>query len=445
MVAISYQKKYTKSLFRKKYKTMTITLDTTEAAIVRGIKTVGIGKKGSKPLNAGLVHDILTDLKSGRVSQLEQGAFLGGLWIKGVTPEEVILESFFGYKTFTDPKSLIHSLAPEAPGDIQNICVDLLQGRTLDTATAYRLGQFLLSNEPGEGARGLTVSILRVRYETNNEYEGLLKSFQNSLEPAFCTPTPLGEDIIQLAEPFDGVDHSYLITPCIAQYFQELDYRVITLVGRNSGPKYGNNLLDLAKALAFPLVKGNHELSEPKPALGWYFNQEDMSKPLDRWVERRRKTIKRPCFSTLEKFLNPVQAKIIITSAFHPPYGEKMLTIAERAGFAGSIVVRNGLEGTIAFPLKREAKILCSACQQDGTYLRHEINFDPVKFLGYEIDIEEVLEKPSLEENTKLVKSFALHGKTNNKLFDDRVRVTCAGLQLGVQWIEENISKEKET
>src|SRR5476649_952231 len=98
-----------------------------------------------------------------------------------------------------------------------------------------------------------------------------------------------------------------------------------------------------------------------------------MSKALDRWVDLRHQIIKRPFLSTLERFINPLKADILIASAFHPPYGEKMMTVAERAGFKNIIIVRNGIEGTIAFPLLRGVKVLLSAKQKDGTFRRHEI------------------------------------------------------------------------
>ncbi len=418
---------------------MTTMLHISDSAIARGIKTAGIGKKGSKALENSLIAEIRHDIEAGKVSPIELGAFLGGLWLKGLTPEERSLEQALGKNAFADARSLAQILCADAPSDIRALCTDLLEGKTLSKEQASRLGEFLLSDEPGEASRGLAVSILRVRYETDDEYEGLLKSFQASLEKDFRTPAPAGQDIIQLAEPFDGMDHSYLVTPLIARYLQTLDYHVISLVGRNSGPKFGNNLLALCKELSISPVKSNHELKDAKPPLGWYFNQEDISKPIDRWVERRHKTIKRPCFATLEKFLNPVGAKIIITSAFHPPYSEKMTTIAERAGFAGSIVVRNGLEGALAFPLKREVKILCSARTTQGGHKRNEIVFDPAAFLGRSVELEEVLENPSLRENARLVKLFAEKDSTDNTLFDLRVKATCGGLRLALEWLKENM------
>ena len=345
------------------------------------------------------------------------------------------LDQAFSPGTLNDPKRLVDAIALDAPEFVRRICVKLLQGNTLDKPTAYQLGKFMLSSEPGDGARGIAASALRVRYETADEYEGLLLSLQETTEEPFKAAVPPGEPIIQLAEPFDGVDHSYLMTPLLAKDCQTQGYRALQLVGRNSGPKFGNNLLDLAKALSAPFLKSNAQLQEPKPNLGWFLNQEDLSKPLDRWVELRREIIKRPFFSTLEKFLNPVGAEIIITSAFHPPYTEKMITVAERAGFLGAIVVRNGLEGTLAFALKRPVKIMCSARRENGSYQRYEFEFDSEQFLEKTIPLEEKLDAPSLKENARLIEAFLAQGKTDNELFDARVKTTCAGLSQAVEWV----------
>ena len=64
-------------------------------------------------------------------------------------------------------------------------------GRTYPGQThAYDLGKFLFSDEPGDAARGWVASFLRVRYETDDEYEGLLQAMDDTLEPAFKTPAP---------------------------------------------------------------------------------------------------------------------------------------------------------------------------------------------------------------------------------------------------------------
>ncbi len=419
---------------------MAIVLDATEAAIRRGIKTVGIGKKGSQPLGRNLAREIAADFKAGKVAPAEAGAFFAGLFFKGITAEEEILDSVFPVGgTLKNSPLLVKTLCADAPDFVQEICLRLLQGQTLDKATAHRLGRFLFADIPGDGARGLIASALRVRYETDQEYEGLLAAMNETITPAFRRLVPTGEPSLQIAEPFDGNDHSYLTTPLLARYAQSLGFRTVHLVGRNSGPKLIYNLLDVADALAVPYAQGNTDLEGQSSGYGFFIRQQDLSPAVDRWVELRRQTIKRPFLATLEKFLNPVGARIIMTSAFHPPYGEKMLTISERAGFPGVIVVRNGMEGGIGFPLLRSAKILLSARQRNGTYLRYEIDFNAAEFLGVKVDVEEKRGHLSAQENAQFIKRYLDTSSSGDQLFDLRVKATCEGLRRALAWLEKNI------
>ncbi len=410
----------------------------TEPAISRGIKTVGIGKKGSQPLDLPLIQGLIQDLKAGKASKAAVGAFFAALVLKGITDEEKALAAVFSKpETLSNPILLVEALTRQAPDFVKVICVCLLKGETLDKQTAYALGKFLMSDQPGDGARGIAASALRVRYETDDEYQGLLLSLQETIEPPFRESVPLGRAVIQLSEPFDGVDHSYMITPLIADYLQKQNYRVVNLVGRNSGPKFVFNLLDLAQNLEARFLKRNQELDATQPLSGWFINQADLSQSMDRWVDIRRQTIKRPFLATLEKFLNPVKADILITSAFHPPYTEKMLTIAERAGFPGIVIVRNGIEGSMAFALKRPVKISCSARQENGSYIRHEFEFNAEQYLQQTIPLEEKLDNPFLEENVRLIQTFQQQGRTDNQLFDWRVKASCAGLLKAIMWIQQ--------
>ncbi len=410
---------------------MPIVLDPHEPAIVRGIKTVGVGKKGSKPLTAQLAREIVEDLKAGKVAPVAQGAFWAGLLAKGLQPQEEMLSEAFAPGVLKDARQLVGVIAADAPEFVRWVCVQLLSGHTLDQQTAYDLGKFLFSNEAGDGARGLVASLLRVRYETDEEYEGLLQAIGETLVPAFTNPAPPGAAMVQLAEPFDGVDHSYMITPLIGQYLQTLGYRAVHMVGKNSGPKLEMNLWDIAQALGEKAAAGNGDLANPAPRMGWFFHQSLMSVALDRWVDLRRATVKRPFLSTLERFINPLKADILVASAFHPPYGEKMLTIAERAGFPGVIIVRNGIEGTMAFPLLRPVKMLLSAKGKDGQYRRHEMILDMVGG----VEAEERIDKPQAVDNARLIESYLKRASSGNKHFDLRVKATCEGLKLAMEWV----------
>ena len=418
---------------------MSIVLNSNEPAIVRGIKTVGVGKKGSKPLTPELAKEILADLKANKVSAAAKGAFFAGLLAKGIEGDEEILGEAFAPGILKDPHQLVEAIAPDAPEFVRWVCVQLLNGHTLDKQTAYDLGKFLFSADAGDSARGLVASFLRVRYETDDEYEGIWKAMQETIAPAFSQSTPSGEPIVQIAEPFNGNDHSYIITPLVADFIQGLGFRAMHVTGRNSGPKLVLNLWDVAHCFGIKFAKGNNDLSNPKPRYGWFVDQKDMSPALDRWVDIRRQIIKRPFLATLEKFIKPVNANIILTSAFHPPYGEKMLTISERAQFPGIVVIRNGIEGSIAAPLKRPLKVLLSARQQDGNYLRHEISFDVESFLTTTPAIEEKREQLTAIENAQFIKRYTDNGSSGDEWFDLRVKATCEGLKQGFSWLKENV------
>ena len=159
---------------------------------------------------------------------------------------------------------------------------------------------------------------------------------------------------------------------------------------------------------------------------------------MDYWVDLRKQIIKRPFMATLERFVNPICAEIIIASAFHPQYGEKMLTICERAGFNKAIFIRNGLEGTIAFPLKRSAKILCTKKMINNKYERFEFEYHAEKELNYSFAIEEKLTNPSLDKNKELIEEYMKEGKTSYALFDQRIKATCAGIKKALEWVEQN-------
>jgi anthranilate phosphoribosyltransferase len=413
---------------------MSIVLDPHEPAINRGIKTVGVGKKGSKALPGDLALEIVADLKAGKVTPAAKGAFLAGLLAKGLEPQELILAQAFEPGVFEDPAKLIAAIAPDAPDFIRWVCVQLLNGQTLDKQTAYDLGRFLFSDQPGDGARGIVASFLRVRYETDDEYEGLIQAIHETIDPAFTASVPAGQPIVQLAEPFDGVDHSYMITPLVGKYIQSLGYRSVHMVGKNSGPKWEMNLWDIANALGQKPLRSAKDLSQPSCDMGWFCYENAMSPAIDRWNGIRKQTIKRPFMSTIERFLNPFKSDIVIASAFHPPYGEKMLTIAERAGFKAAIIVRNGIEGTIAFPLLRPVKMLMSIKQKDGSFKRHEMTLDQVGG----VDIEQMVEKPKAQDNAALITRYLNEGTSGNIHMDLRVKATCDGLNQALGWIKEN-------
>ncbi len=365
-----------------------------------------------------MVEECLRELNSGHADHLQKGTFFGALKIKGITDSERPLEHYLGKDAFNNPVFFLNRLCPDLPPRLFPIGVKLLNGHHLQVSEAHQLGDFLLSDEPCEVFRGMAVSILRVRYETNDEYEGLSEAVKSTYTPGFQRLVKTKFPIVQLAEPFDGVEHSYMITPLLAYFFQERQYNAVTSLGRTAGPKYGLNSHDLYLYLGSWILADNHELLELNPTFGWVLDQKSLSPALDKWVDRRRTMIKRPFLATLEKVLNPCGAKILVTSVFHITYQMKMAELALMAGFDAVMVLKRGLEGTLAPATSKANGLLCAVRNANGQLFFTRFEHDFPAFASYKTEAK---------------------GKTSNADFDNRVFYAQALYMRGLDWIESQI------
>jgi anthranilate phosphoribosyltransferase len=410
-----------------------------DTALAKGIRQVGIGKHGSKSLSIELVEDCLHELNNGTADDLQKGVFFGAMMMKGPTDAELKLESYIGKHAFANPVYFLNKLCPDLPPQLFPIGMKLLNGHSLQVTEAHQLGDFLLSDDLCETFKGMAVSILRVRYETNDEYEGLYEAVKSSYTPGFQRHVKTKLPIVQLAEPFDGVEHSYMITPLLAYFFQERNYNAVTALSRSSGPKYGLNSHDLYLYMGSWLLADNHELLEMNPTFGWVLDQKSLSPALDTWVERRRTALKRPFLATLEKVLNPCGARILVTSVFHITYQMKMAELALMAGFDGVMVLKRGLEGSLAPATSKATGLLCAVRNANGHLFFTQLEHDFPTFAQYRTESDDIITNPTAEINAALIRKYLHNGRTDYADFDNRVNYAKALYMRGLDWIENQI------
>lgn len=411
----------------------------TENPLVQGIRIIGVGRHGSKPLPDELLDEIMLYLRKGDTVPIQKGAFFGALMAKGPTEKEQKLLNPDGQGSPLPVDQLYEHLCPDNPESMKEIGLKLLNKEYLSKSEARKLGDYLFSDLPGETFRGMAVSMLRIRYETDEEYHGLMKAAEETFTSAFKDTTPAPETSVQLAEPFDGVEHSYMLTPLLAAALQKEGHRVIVNMGRSSGPKLSLNSLDLYKGLEGRFLRNKKEFEENSPRFGWALEQETLSPALNQWVDRRRLIFKRPFLATLEKVLNPCNAPILITSVFHITYMEKMISLAGMAGFSGVIVLKRGLEGTLAPSLAKASGILCAARQPDGSFITHSFDAGQEDFAAFRQDSDENVHPLRLEDNLRLIREYSQQEYTGNEDFDNRVKLANALYRTGLQWIGENL------
>lgn len=428
-----------------------------------GIKNVAVGVKGSKPIPDELAPElisIITTASGGGAaawgSEVEQqkarerlASFLGTLFVKQaiVGADEVVLAHVASCNPGLAGTGLVRGgcssaqlLAVAVPGKASPgftaLLSKLLDGKTLSREEAEELGGFFFdAGEPVEG-KVLGAHLLRVRYETMDEWVGLLRAQQATVDPALwdtAAGRAGGKRIVQIADPFDGTHKAESFVPLIASHIQKKWGAVaVSVCSPSSGPKWGPNLHALGKELspAAFATSSAQVMGEEKPAYGWFVDQETASGALARWIPVRRNVIKRPFFATSEKFLDTCGAEVLVASAFHPTFSDKMFEMAEKASaFKAVVVVRRGCEGSLGFSLARPAQVTVGMRQSDGSFKRTDFQFGPEEAgLTRRLEVEQQCAPLSAESTAAKIARFEAEGSSGDAIFDDRVELTLAGL-----------------
>ncbi len=411
-----------------------------QTVLGRGIKHIGIGKHGSKPLPPDLLADCRQALLDPATHPLQRGAFIGALLAKGPTPDEYSLEEAIGQGAFSYPTFLVNKLCPDLHPGLLPLATKLVRGHNLSVSEAGQLGDFLFGTGGCETFRGMAASIMRVRHETNDEYQGLMRATERTFTPGFGANKTLSErPLVQIADPFDGVEHSHLITPLLANWFQEHGYGALSMVGRSGGPKFTLNAYDLYMHLGCQFMQSRHELAEPLMPYGWVLDQKALSPALNAWVDRRQVLLKRPFLATLEKVLNPCGARVLVTSVFHITYQMKMAELALMAGFDAAIVLKRGLEGSLSPATNRASGVLCAVRTEKGHLFFQHFDADRPDFASFRTETDPDVLNPTAAQNAALIRSFIAQKVTDDDDFNNRVRYAFALVERGMEWIEGQI------
>lgn len=461
------------------------------SALSAGIKAVAVGKFGNKSVSEELAERIKDELRfledgdhSNETLFLQRSSFLGSLFAKAnLEPQEQALLGICR-RNFTSeylngidrgPNSctageLIAYIteSEDSPDSITrgliHYALKLLNGKRLDEKEAQELGDLLFTtnnNRSMLSVKCLIAHVMRVRHESCAELIGLARAARSTLNPSFkmdqSSPSPLQSKPVQrtalIAEPFDGVTKSSLLTPLIANYLQtHQNYLPLLSCGDTPGPKYGTNLKTLSEALEIPTITNLNMLTTPLNThpFGLTMDQTTISSGLSSWIPIRRAIIKRPGLATVEKFADIVPgegSELFIASAFHASYVDRMIAVAEAVGFRKYVIVQKGQEGTLGLRVsaKTKAMVNVGVKKMDG-YERLAFEWG-IEDAG--IDLEEVSRKMKEDGemgqdlgdagcagNEDLVKKHLENGESGCAEFDARVQLTLGMVKHAIECIE---------
>ncbi|KAK4531194.1 hypothetical protein CCYA_CCYA07G2051 [Cyanidiococcus yangmingshanensis] len=317
--------------------------------------------------------------------------------------------------------------------------------------------------------RALTMHTMRVRHETSEELLGMARASNELINPQYqirpgIQSTSARNRYAQLAEPFDGFERPgcFLMTPIIGWHLQQRwgIENIVGAVGDSPGPKYGPNLKVVTEQLherlgpyrdAVRFARGLGDVFLPKTLderLFVLFDQAWVCPSLHNMLLLRRSIVKRPGWSTVEKFVGCLsgQCSLLIASAFHPPYSQRMVDVAMGLELPGAMIIRKGVEGTLSVsPDSSGAEITCCARRADGTYEQIEMKVKPKLHCakaGLLSDAESIGPLTASENATLLANYYHSQSSCGHVFFDAVIQATLECIDHGMQWLMDRIGDD---
>ncbi|RMG44848.1 MAG: hypothetical protein D6719_01195 [Candidatus Dadabacteria bacterium] len=392
------------------------------------------GIKSSRDLSEKLVSQVIEALSGGKIPEFESAALLTALYLKKPSRGERTIFEFFSLNP-DDPVALAEFLLENEPLQFKDSLIKLLGAGHITADEAYQAGSYLLSGSCGLRAAAAFPIALRMRHENRDELVGLYRAMHETLLRVNIKecPTPL----IQLAEPFDGTNHSPFITPYLANKFIEQGFNTIMVSSPSPGPKEAINLNRLLTELGASFS----DINSPTPdqSFGYLFKLETLSPRLADWVLLRKRLVKRTFFAAVEKFLSPAKNRILITSVFHVPYGEKLVELAEAIALPAIIVSVGGLEGSLTLAGNKNSRLLAGVRTQVGSYKRFELSvsaaadkpLEPLKLQGRNI----------LQQNRDIIGSLLSEGGSAPLWIEKACAYSLKAYEEGINRVMEVIGK----
>ena len=125
-----------------------------------------------------------------------------------------------------------------------------------------------------------------------------------------------------------------------------------------------------------------------------------------------------------------------MTSVFHITYQMKMAELALMAGFDAAIVLKRGLEGSLAPSTARATGVLCAVRTPENHLFYQNFDADRPAFALFKTEVDNDVVHPQAADNARLVKTYLAQQQTGNDDFDNRVRFALALYGRGLDWIE---------
>jgi len=218
--------------------------------------------------------------------------------------------------------------------------------KSLDRTQARDAMDMILNGEIDPVRSALFLIALRMKRETDDENLGILDSLTGRVK----TATANFDDVIAVADPFNGYLRSLPATPFLPAVLSACGLPAYIHGMHLAGPKYGMTASMILRAAG---IRDQMPVDEVVKAMsdrniGWgYLDQSQYIPTLHDLVGLRDTMVKRCCISTLEVVLKPISGfrkTMLMTGFVHKAYPPVYHLLAKHAGFDAAMIVR-GVEG----------------------------------------------------------------------------------------------------
>ena len=238
-----------------------------------------------------------------------------------------------------------------------------------------RLGmQAILENAVDPVQAGIFFIALRMKRESNDEFKGILEAILEATQRV----TAAVDEVVDIADPYDGYNRSLTAAPFLAPLLAELGVPAVCHGLEAVGPKYGVTARHVLRAAGVDvdLAPAAAAARLSNPELGWtYVDQSRFCPKLHDLLPLRGKIIKRQAVTTIETQAKPIQGRHkthLVTGYVHKPYPPIYAMLARHAGFDSALIIR-GVEGGVIPSLRQPGK----ATRYDNHGEEYEIDLDP--------------------------------------------------------------------
>ncbi|MGH8613772.1 MAG: anthranilate phosphoribosyltransferase [Gammaproteobacteria bacterium] len=207
---------------------------------------------------------------------------------------------------------------------------------------------YILDGQVDPVQAGIFLIALRMKRETDDETCGILEAIREATR----TVTAPVDEIIDLADPYDGFNRMLPASPFLPAVLAGCGVPAVTHGVERLGPKYGVTHRQVLRAAGQPIDLSVEEAAErlADPGIGWvYVDQKAYCPKLYNLVGLRTQIVKRPVITTAEVCIGPIRGRRkthLVTGYVHKVYPRIYALLARRAGFDSALIIR-GAEGGV--------------------------------------------------------------------------------------------------